>query len=764
MSPRNNASNLNIPSSSSATSSLTNSRNSTPKNPKENVNSARFSSKARKKSSNTKENANTTKKQTTNSDKQNKPSKKFSALSATRTQNKNTDNKKDNNTSKDIKDTSNPANSSNLTTTRANQATADSPTSQLLEQQCNNAFDEAVQRPVISPTMSLSPYQNTQGIVGLDSYDSSNVNSSSLNKSTSNLNSVCNDINNVVSTYNSSEGNTVDYRKKKPVPLPRSKIPLASQQQLELEKAEETPKPVQRTSVASRLFWKRSKTDLGVDAVTSYKANKQKRGKDGNALSNVKYPAPKVPTFNRPLPQCSELPVVIDVPNVKRRSSTITTDRKARDARQRQHLTPGNVIRPDNANLKGTNVSSRTDTDINTKPKPELKEKPTFSTFKQQASSNTSLNHTLRSENDNSKQASGASSARKDSTLSKRIALGGLSKSKDYSSSSVDENNHLVYRGKSRKTELGEVIETTLSSNDNTSRINGEKESNKNHLNYNDKTTKKANQILDNADMQQSSTTLSQQDLIGQSQYTNTFEEISHDKNFKVAENSKKKQQKSAPLMISTEPLVSQLNNEDNNDFEENDNRYVNVENLQERMSESADKSCSTSFDSMEDSSAVHGSRAFSNSSTSSVLSAALANAQNQLNLLSTNILTSGSDMGVCKITPDETLDDNIIKNSNKNVHISGEQILISKNARNYSDTETNILPETNAELYQDDASQHDNLTTPEPTSHSAVSMSDSSVQLKSPVSTTSRSPPSPTSIGATPTRQVRLRIFIHQL
>jgi hypothetical protein len=35
--------------------------------------------------------------------------------------------------------------------------------------------------------------------------------------------------------------------------------------------------------------------------------------------------------------------------------------------------------------------------------------------------------------------------------------------------------------------------------------------------------------------------------------------------------------------------------------------------------------------------------------------------------------------------------------------------------------------------------------------------MSDSSLQLKSPVSTTSRSPPSPTSFGATPTRQVRV-------
>ena len=34
------------------------------------------------------------------------------------------------------------------------------------------------------------------------------------------------------------------------------------------------PKPVERPSVASRLFWKRAKTDLGADSLANYKANR----------------------------------------------------------------------------------------------------------------------------------------------------------------------------------------------------------------------------------------------------------------------------------------------------------------------------------------------------------------------------------------------------------------------------------------------------------------------------------------------------------
>ena len=34
------------------------------------------------------------------------------------------------------------------------------------------------------------------------------------------------------------------------------------------------PKPVERPSVASRLFWKRAKTDLGADSLANYNANR----------------------------------------------------------------------------------------------------------------------------------------------------------------------------------------------------------------------------------------------------------------------------------------------------------------------------------------------------------------------------------------------------------------------------------------------------------------------------------------------------------
>lgn len=765
MVPGNKNTNQNIPSSTKNTFSP---QKNSPKNSKEN--NERFGSKGKKKSSMFKETTATPKKPTTNADKQTKSSRKVSnSSSATRTHSKFSDKNDsvlEHSVSKDIKDTSGVPNSSNFTNSRAKQATADTTT--LDKKQCNkNALTENTQNSVktnnLSPSdtmSSLSAYQNTQGI----RLDSSYSVVSNLNKSTSNLNnSVNSDINNAVSSslnnHNEVSNNTIDYRKKKPVPLPRSKIPLPSQQQLELEKAKESkPKPIQRTSVASRLFWKRSKTDLGLDAVTSYKNNKQNK-KEANVSSAIKYPAPKVPTFNRPIPNSSELPVVIDVPNVKRRSSTITTDRKAREARQRLHLTSNTALRSGNANQKGNGQSANIDGESQLKPKPEIKEKPTFSTFKQQTSSNSSLNHVPKAESKGSKHSSIFGSPRKTSTLTKKLVHNSQIKNKESSSNSLVEdlkNQDLIKR-----------LHGNDSGNDLTQRNNNISGSNRS-INYNktDRTSnelelKKSNRILDN--LIDNST---KDDMPSSTDNENLLN--SNENKFDEKNRPRTKQQKSAPLMISTEPLVSPYDNDNNNSFDDNiDNRYhVNTENQQERMSESADKSCSTSFDSMEDHSVVHGSRTLSNSSNSSVLSSALANVKNEMNILSAHLETSGSESSINKAPLDEkSIDNKLDISKDYDHHIDDRTATLD--FRESDDNSEFITPTKQKEKMYEETMEDDNIcTTPEPVSNATLFMSDSSLQLKSPISTTSRSPPSPT-IGATPTRQVmqseiRLFIFIH--
>jgi len=108
-----------------------------------------------------------------------------------------------------------------------------------------------------STSSRLSSYQNTEGLLGIGSKDK-NIQGS---PDTRNL-------------------------KKKPVPLPRSKVPVAEQQ----------PKATVKNHT-EKLF-QRARTDLGSDALAFYKAKKMSQGSTG-----VKYPAPKVPTFHKPVPQ-----------------------------------------------------------------------------------------------------------------------------------------------------------------------------------------------------------------------------------------------------------------------------------------------------------------------------------------------------------------------------------------------------------------------------------------------------------------------------
>ena len=128
---------------------------------------------------------------------------------------------------------------------------------------------------------------------------------------------------------------------------------VTSQDQSEVSKrAPETAKPTTGSSLHSRFFSKRSKTDLGSDSLSAYKAGR------GNRLSPSKYPAPKVPLFNKPVPQ-------------KRSDSLLVSEDKPISLAQVTHF-------PKHEPSIEQPVLS------DSKSKPDVKEKPQFSTFKSQ--------------------------------------------------------------------------------------------------------------------------------------------------------------------------------------------------------------------------------------------------------------------------------------------------------------------------------------------------------------------------------------------
>lgn len=119
------------------------------------------------------------------------------------------------------------------------------------------SVSSATSKTAGSSSSRLSSYQNTDGLVGIGSRDRTGQGSP--------------DPRNL---------------KKKPVPLPRSKVPVAEQQ---------PQAPVKKQT--EKLF-QRARTDLGCDALSFYKAKKMSQGSAG-----IKYPAPKVPAFSKPVPQ-----------------------------------------------------------------------------------------------------------------------------------------------------------------------------------------------------------------------------------------------------------------------------------------------------------------------------------------------------------------------------------------------------------------------------------------------------------------------------
>ena len=187
----------------------------------------------------------------------------------------------------------------------------------------------------------ISSYQNTDGLVGIGAR-----------------------------AENSGKSTGTDPRnRKKPVPLPRSKVPAA-------EKVS-SPSPQQQTpQPSSSKFFQRSKTDLGSDALSKYKAKKSPGPSGGS-----KYPAPRVPMFNRPVPQkravpLSTSPTISEVPAAESKAT-----QKAASQR------------------------------------PVLKEKPAFSTFKTKSK---------KSENDDFKLASLKSTLLQEARMSRAASEGDI--------------------------------------------------------------------------------------------------------------------------------------------------------------------------------------------------------------------------------------------------------------------------------------------------------------------------------------------------
>ena len=206
----------------------------------------------------------------------------------------------------------------------------------------------------ILPVLSIcserfSAYQNTAALFGKPQQDVVATPSSSL---TSELGS----------------SNTLQHpERKKPVPLPRSKIPVSQQSQSQSQtqtqsqtSTQQQPKkqPSAAASLHARFFSKRAKTDLGFDGLAAYKAGKRPPG-------GTKYSAPKVPTFNRPVPQQRQ-----QQPSQSQSQMTQSQSQPRFNLPQKQQQ-------------KEAASSNKASKKPEAKIKPEIKEKPLFSTFKQ---------------------------------------------------------------------------------------------------------------------------------------------------------------------------------------------------------------------------------------------------------------------------------------------------------------------------------------------------------------------------------------------
>ena len=160
------------------------------------------------------------------------------------------------------------------------------------------------------------------------------------------------------------------------------------------------------SSLHARFFSKRSKTDLGSDNLAAYRKSRSRQPQPQQQQQSVfggttstKYPAPKVPTFTRPIPQKrSEV-----VAAVERRISLASAKRQQQQQQQQQQqpvaadVTPPVVLddlsSPVLSILPAVATAAAATAPIE-RPKPEIKEKPQFTTFKSAAVSATTTTAT----------------------------------------------------------------------------------------------------------------------------------------------------------------------------------------------------------------------------------------------------------------------------------------------------------------------------------------------------------------------------------
>eukprot|EP00094_Tigriopus_californicus_P012417 TCALIF_12003-PA protein Name:"Similar to ARHGAP27 Rho GTPase-activating protein 27 (Homo sapiens)" AED:0.35 eAED:0.36 QI:0/0/0/0.33/1/1/9/0/1508 len=138
--------------------------------------------------------------------------------------------------------------------------------------------------------------------------------------------------------------------------------------------------PPQKSSLHARFFSKRSKTDLGSEGLAAYKA-KRPSVPGGLGANSGKYPAPRVPTFNRPVPQKrTDVPFASPLfqgvmPNSNHLGAFPGSDT----------IEPNSNSGPLNSNAVPRVFERRTSDEDNRtgKFKPAPTEKPQFTTFKQ---------------------------------------------------------------------------------------------------------------------------------------------------------------------------------------------------------------------------------------------------------------------------------------------------------------------------------------------------------------------------------------------
>ena len=430
------------------------------------------------------------------------------------------------------------------------------------------------------------------------------------------------------------------------MPLPRSKIPVQQQNEVDNSAVRHNDSPVATvvvgkqpssnkasSSLHARFFSKRSKTDLGSDGLAAYKARRP---------GGVKYPAPKVPAAaaaaqqtsfgggGRPVPQQRRDPAAVE----KKISRGFFGKKNSNNNKADPLIISEPVLLRKSPSTSVSEEVVQTQEDINhqvipgasvtaaaeaARLKPELKEKPQFSTFKsaeqrrstpqretfnkvQEDSQEELINDEKSEEKDHRRQ-------QRRRRMSKTVSEGDLiNKLRDEEEREEEEIR------RRREEDENRVIEHILNSVDNLEPVsivtvnsddsNGVADANSKELNGDEEALVVSDQHVHQDNNEEDDGAISKLVIDTSKAYGN----ISKVKSLSSVNLAAKEEEeeddeemtsllppppkpfmgKSEPLQITTEPLV---------DDEEKSTHFPMVES----MSESADRSCSTSFESNTD-------------------------------------------------------------------------------------------------------------------------------------------------------------------